>query len=152
MSIWLSRSLFYFTAIFLRTITFGQAAAVKLLKTPPHIDQEERDRHRLQRSGEPRFLTAAIRMLWNEYKYSNYMTENSSTMLYASYTILLGRLQTCRVGSERVRGTSVRVLSVLCVKHSLLQSVCSPVPLPVNWLNCQPGIFLKNTNRRFKYM
>lgn len=29
------------------------------------------------------------------------MTYNSSTMLYASYTILLGGLQTCCVGSEK---------------------------------------------------
>lgn len=35
-------------------------------------------------------------------------------MLYASYTILLGRLRTCRVGSEKVNGESVWCWFVLC--------------------------------------
>lgn len=35
-------------------------------------------------------------------------------MLYAGYTILLGRLRTCRVGSEKVTGDSVWCRSVLC--------------------------------------
>lgn len=35
-------------------------------------------------------------------------------MLYASYTILLGRLRTCRVGSEKVNGKSVWCRVVLC--------------------------------------
>lgn len=35
-------------------------------------------------------------------------------MLYASYTILLGRLRTGRVGSEKVNGKSVWCQFVLC--------------------------------------
>lgn len=35
-------------------------------------------------------------------------------MLYASYTILLGRLRTCCVGSEKVNGKSVWCRFVLC--------------------------------------
>lgn len=55
------------------------------------------------------------------------MTYNSSTMLYASYTILLGGLQTCCVGSEKDhRVCLVSVCpSVLGVDLSPLRSLCS---------------------------
>lgn len=38
-------------------------------------------------------------------------------MLNASYTILLGRLRTCRVGSEKVKGKSVWCRLVLCPRR-----------------------------------
>lgn len=50
------------------------------------------------------------------------MTYNSSTMHYASYTILLGRLQTCCVGSEKDDGESV---CPLCQPQSTAVSLFS---------------------------
>lgn len=65
------------------------------------------------RGRNPGVLTAAVQMLWNEHKYNNYMTYNSSTMLYASCTIRQGGLRRLCAGSE-VSGESVRCRSVLC--------------------------------------
>lgn len=86
------------------------------------------------------------RFVWDEYKYYNYMTWNSSTMLYASYTILLSRLQTCRVGSERVTGVSGLGLSSGRVANLGPWQSFSLTVLFLVGVNCQPGIFLKDTN------
>lgn len=46
------------------------------------------------------------------------MTYNSSTMLYASYTILLGGLQTCCVGSEKDHRVCLVSVCPLCRPQS----------------------------------
>lgn len=68
------------------------------------------------------------------------MTYNSSTMLYASYTILLGGLQTCCVGSEKDH----RVCLVSVCPRRRPQSTC--IHFVQRWVSYQPGIFLKDVN------
>lgn len=69
-------------------------------------------------------------------------------MLYASYTILLGRLRTCCVGSEKINGKSVWCRFVLCSRcqPQSTASFCSTVLFPVAGISCQPGIFLPQTS------
>lgn len=67
-------------------------------------------------------------------------------MLYVSYTILLGRLRTCHVGSEKVNGGLSGLSSVLGVNLSPLGLFCSTVLFSVAWVSCQQDIFLRQTS------
>lgn len=116
----------------------------KTWKTPPHVDRR-RTETEAQTTEEERThlcLSAAIQMLWNEYKYNNYMTYNSSTMLYASYTILLGGLQTCCVGSEKDH--RVCLVSVCPLSSASTSVHC--VHFVQRWVSYQPGTFLQQTS------
>lgn len=121
-----------FSLKFCRLCVRSGSCSETFKNTTAHWPEEGEDRSTdFRGGGEPRRLTAAIQMLWNEYKYNNYMTENSSTMLYASYTILLGRLRTCRVGLEKVNGVclvSVCPLSLVSTSvhcNRFVQQSCS---------------------------
>lgn len=93
--------------------SIGQAAAVKLKKKSntkkrkktPHQRRMEAEAQTLEEN--PGVLTAAIQMLYEMNTNTIITWPKTAPRCYSrSYTILLGRLPTCRLGSEKVNGGS----------------------------------------------